>query len=232
VLASARAARAGSREEDVVQIGDKASGVSAAAAPAALDRLRAGNGRFLDSIADSSDPDAVTASLSKADPYAVILGCSDSRVIPEAIFDEGAGRLFVVRVAAQVAGPAEMGSVEYAVTRWDCPVVIVLGHTQCGGVAAVLDRLPPGAETPPSSAGSMSLASLFSTIKSNLGWMPSGQSADPWLDAVKRNVHRTREALLTWSPPLRQRVSTGQLSVVEAIYHVETGEVEFLELPR
>ncbi len=217
-----------------MQFGGRATQATQPVSPGgrtAIDRLRAGNRRLLDAIAASPDPVAATAELAKADPYAVILGCSDSRVAPEIVFDETLGRLFVVRVASHVAGPAEMGSVEYAVTRWDCPLVVVLGHTQCGGIAAVMDRLPPGAEKPPSASGSMSLSSLFSTIKSNLGWTPSGQSADPWLDAVKRNMRRTHEALLTWSPPLRHRVTTGQLAVVEALYHVETGEVEFVEAP-
>jgi len=214
-----------------VQTSGTGNASRSAAGRAEIERLREGNQRFLAAIAASPDPAVVTAALAQADPYAVVLGCSDSRVAPESIFNETLGRLFVVRVASHVAGPAEMGSVEYAVTRWECPLVVVLGHTQCGGIAAVMDRLPPGADQPLQSSGSMNLTTLFSTIKSNLGWMSSGSSADPWLDAVKRNVHRTRETLLTWSPPLRHRVSVGQLAVVEALYHVETGAVEFLDEP-
>ena len=211
-----------------MSIGEKTTPPPSTAGQAAFERLQAGNRRFLDSIAASPDPASETAALAQGTPYAVVMGCSDARVSPELVFDEGLGRLFVVRVVSHVAGPAEMGSVEYAVARWNCPVVVVLGHTQCAGVALAMDRLPPGAEPTPAGASSMSLTSLMTSIKSNLGWTPTSGSTDPWLEAVKRNVHRTREALLAWSPPLRQRVSAGELSAVEALYHVETGEVEFL----
>jgi carbonic anhydrase len=216
------------RRSRAVHLGGKRDSEPFAAGMGAVERLSDGNGRFRAAVAAAADPDAARAELAKGDPYAVILGCSDSRVAPEIIFDESLGRLFVVRVAAHVAGPAEIGSVEYAVARWNCPLVVVLGHTQCGGVGAVLDGVPSAEEARPSAGGSMSLASLLSSIKSNLGWAGS-TAADPWLSAVERNVSQTREKLLTWSPPLRQRVTSGELTVAGAIYHVETGEVEFLK---
>jgi carbonic anhydrase len=197
---------------------------------APLQLLRAGNGRFLDAIEQAPDPAATAASLATADPFAVILGCSDSRVPPEIVFDESVGRLFVIRVASNVAGNAEIGTIEYALARWGCPLVVVLGHTQCGGIAATMSPLPPGAEPPPDYAGSVHLMSLLASIRSHLGWA-SGSSTDPWTDAVRTNVRRTIEQLLTWSMPIRRRVDAGELAVVGAIYHVETGEVEFLDQP-
>ena len=193
-----------------------------------IERLLKGNERFLDAIARSPDPVGLTSALASADPYAIVLGCSDSRVPPELVFDEGTGRLFVVRVASNVAGQPEIGSVEYAIARWGCPLVVVLGHTQCGGVAAAMDRLPPGAEKPPTDPGAVSLGPLLSSIKFNLG-MVSATAGDPWLEAVTLNVNRTVEGLHIWSPMIRARVKLGQLSVVGAIYHVETGQVEFLD---
>jgi len=193
----------------------------------ALERLTEGNARFLNGIATSADPAGATAALAAAEPYAVVLGCADSRVPPELIFDEGFGRLFVVRVASHVAGQAEIGTIEYAIARWNCPVLLVLGHTQCGAVSAAMDRLPPQAETPPSDPGAVNLLPLLSSIKVSLG-SASPETLDPWLEAVTANVRSTVEALSLWSPLIRARAKLGQLSVVGAIYHVETGEVEFL----
>lgn len=193
-----------------------------------IERLAEGNARFLQAIAASPDPAGLTASLATADPYAVVLGCADSRVPPELIFDEGTGRLFVVRVASHLAGQAEIGSIEYAIARWSCPVLVVLGHTQCGAISAAMDRLPPEAEAPPSDPGAVNLGPLLSSIKFSLG-TASPESLDPWLEAVTANVRSTVEALSLWSPLIRARIKLGQLAVVGAIYHVETGAVEFLE---
>jgi carbonic anhydrase len=196
----------------------------------ALERLAAGNGRLMAAIAAAEDPAAARAGLTVAEPYAVIIGCSDSRVAPEIVFDETVGRLFVVRVASGVAGPNEIGTIEYALARWSCPLVVVLGHSQCGGIAAALDKLPPGAEPPPDAAGSMHLASLVFAIKTAMG--PVGATAatpDPWTAAAEQNVRRTVDSLLNWSEPIRRRVETGQLRVVGAMYHVETGAVDFLD---
>ena len=121
-----------------------------------VERLAEGNARFLSEIAGSPDPAGLTAALATADPYAVVIGCSDSRVPPELIFDEGVGRLFVVRVASHVAGQAEIGTIEYAIARWNCRVLLVLGHTQCGAISAAMDRLPPEAEAPPTDPGAVS----------------------------------------------------------------------------
>ena len=201
-------------------------GAAEAAAP--LDRLRAGNARFLDAIAAAPDPEAAAAALSQAEPYAVVLGCSDSRVPPELVFDESVGRLFVIRVASNVAGNEEIGTIEFAIALWKCPLVVVLGHTRCAGIAAAMDKLPPGAEPPPDAAGSTHLAMLLGSIRGNLGWTGHESEADPWRNAVRMNVRRTIEKILLWSLPIRRRVDTGELAIVGAVYDVETGEVEFL----
>ena len=195
----------------------------------AMAELMLGNGRFHARLETSEDPAAAVAALSVANPSAVVLSCSDSRVAPEIVFDQPLGRLFVVRVAAHVAGPTEIGSVEYAVARWGCPTVVVLGHSQCGGIAAALDTLPPGAERQPDTSHSTNLTTLVSSIKSSLGFIPPSSAQDVWLEAVKLNVRRTCEAVLTWSPGLRQKVAAGCLQIVGAVYYVETGEVEILD---
>jgi carbonic anhydrase len=196
----------------------------------ALERLTEGNARFLNGIATSADPAGATAALAAADPYAVVLGCSDSRVPPELVFDQGLGRLFVVRVASHVAGQTEIGSIEFAVARWGCPLLVVLGHTQCGAVAAAMDRLPAGAEALGSEPGAVNMGPLLSAVRSNLGMNSApGQTENPWLEAVAHNVRRTVEVLHARSPIIRARVEAGRLTVVGAIYHVETGRVELLE---
>jgi carbonic anhydrase len=207
--------------------------VAGAAAPhegisSAVDRLLSGNSRFLAAIASAPDPEAAIAGLRFADPYAIVLGCSDSRVPPEVVFDEPPGRLFVVRVASNVAGSAEIGSIEYALARWECPLLVVLGHTECGGIAAALDRLPPGADPAPDALGAVHLGSLLSSIKTNLGRSPECVSDDPWRDAVCLNVRRTVELLQNWSEPIHRRVAAGRLIVVGAIYDVTTGAVGIL----
>jgi carbonic anhydrase len=197
---------------------------------AAIDLLSAGNDRLQATIEHSEHPDEVRASFAKANPYAIVLGCADSRVPPEVVFDELPGRLFVVRVASAIAGPNEIGSIEYALARWACPLVVVLGHTECGGVAASLDKLPPGAEPQPDPTGWMHLSSLVFSIRSAIG--DTSQCAacpDPWREAVELNVRKTVDVLLNWSEPIRRRVTAGELRVVGAVYDVRTARVEFLE---
>jgi carbonic anhydrase len=194
-----------------------------------LGRLRAGNGRFLESLAGSADADAAVAALAVAEPYAIVLGCADSRVPPELVFDESIGRLFVVRVAAHVAASEELGTIEYAVARWNCPLLVVLGHTQCAAIAAAMEPPPPGAEPSPNLTGSMHLPLLLGSIRAGLGSAQIDASADPWGDAVRVNVRRTISQLSLWSMPIRRRVEAGQLAIVGAVYDVETGEAEFLD---
>lgn len=196
---------------------------------AALGRIVDGNGRFRAAVAASPDPEAAVAALRLANPYAIVLGCSDSRVPPEVVFDESAGNLFVVRVASNVAGSTEIGSVEYALARWECPLLIVLGHTECGGIAAALDKLPPGADVPPNAGGAVHLGSLLFAIKTNLGRLEECVTGDPWRDAVCANVRRTMELMLNWSEPIRRRVDAGNLCLIGAVYDVSTGAVEFLD---
>jgi carbonic anhydrase len=191
--------------------------------------LRSGNARFVDFVEAMPDGDATRAWLTEAKPYAVVLGCSDSRVPPEIVFDETIGRLFVIRVASSVAGNEQIGTIEYALSRWGCPLIVVLGHTQCGGVAAAMDKLPPGADPGWADADSVHLSSLLGHIRSHLGSSGAAMTDDPWLDAVRQNVRRTIEQLPVWSPPISRRIATGCLKVVGAIYHVETGRVEFLD---
>ena len=109
-----------------------------------LKRLREGNGRFVRNVRDSSAlvDDARRAQLADGqEPFAIVLGCSDSRVPAEFVFDQGFGDLFVIRVAGNIVAPSQVGSVEFAASRFGTRLVVVLGHTQCGAITATLEEL-------------------------------------------------------------------------------------------
>src|SRR5690242_5499795 len=110
----------------------------------ALGRLREGNRRFVASMADTAPALSQTRRLALAEgqqPFAIVLGCSDSRVPAELVFDQSFGDLFVIRVAGNIVAPSQIGSVEFAASRFGTRLVVVMGHTQCGAIAATLEEL-------------------------------------------------------------------------------------------
>jgi carbonic anhydrase len=155
-------------------------------------------------------------------PLATVLTCSDSRVPPEIIFDQGIGDLFVVRVAGNVAATDEIGSLEYAVEHLATPLVVVLGHTQCGAVTAVLDdaKLPPN------------LATLVEPIKPAVDKAREahpGAARDVLLKAaIMDNVRQAMEDMLRLSPIIREKVRDGQVKVVGALYDLDSGQIQWL----
>src|ERR1700729_2733513 len=119
----------------------------------ALDRLQQGNQRF---TSDLTSPEGYLHQRKRAEltdsqePFAIILGCSDSRVPAEIVFDQGLGDLFVIRVAGNIVAPSQVGSVEFAAARFGTRLVVVLGHSQCGAITATIDELlQPGGNHPP-----------------------------------------------------------------------------------
>jgi carbonic anhydrase len=155
-------------------------------------------------------------------PLAAVLTCSDSRVPPEIIFDQGIGDIFIVRVAGNVAAPDEVGSIEYAVDHLATPLVVVLGHTQCGAVSAVVDdaKLPPN------------LAALVEPIKPAVAKAREdnpGAAKDALLAAaIRDNVWQAIADLLQQSPMVREKVREGKLKVLGALYDLDTGQVQWL----
>jgi len=155
-------------------------------------------------------------------PLAAVLTCSDSRVPPEIIFDQGIGDLFVVRVAGNVSATDEVGSIEYAVDRRSAPLVVVLGHTQCGAVGAVLDntKLPPN------------IANLVEPIKPAVDKAREanlGAAQDVLLKAaITANVWQAMEDMLRLSPVIREKVKAGKVKLVGALYDLDTGQVQWL----
>jgi carbonic anhydrase len=195
----------------------------------ALARLREGNARFtsnlrsLDVLATQARRDQL---VSGQEPFAVILSCSDSRVPAEIVFDCGLGDLFVVRVAGNVVAPSLVGSVEFAAAAFGTPLVVVMGHTQCGAVGATLDTFRSGR-----GPASENIRDIVSRIA------PSVQElVDAGFDghelahrAVRANVRASANHLRHGSALLERLIAAGTLRVVGAEYDLETGVVDFFD---
>jgi carbonic anhydrase len=150
-------------------------------------------------------------------PHAEILSCSDSRVPPEIVFDQGLGDLFIVRVAGNVATDTEIGSLEYGAEHLHVPLLVVLGHESCGAVtAAVEDGSPEG-----------HIAALVSLIKPAVE-KTHGMSGDRVSNAVRMNVELVVKQLRSSTPILSELVAHGKLKIVGAVYSIQTGTVTWL----
>ena len=197
----------------------------------ALTRLRDGNQRFASnrSIATFfSDPARRAELISGQEPFAVILGCSDSRVPAELIFDQGFGDLFVIRVAGNIVAPSQVGSVEFAATLFATRLVVVLGHTQCGVVTATLEELQGRA-----TSQSKNLRSIVNRVRPPLEKVLASGSADGaealLHAAVRANVRASADHLRHGSKLLEQLIHDDGLVVVGAEYSLETGIVDFFD---
>lgn len=197
----------------------------------ALQRLQEGNHRF---VAGERRADALVGPQRRSEvmadqrPFAIVLGCSDSRVPAEIVFDQGLGDLFVIRVAGNVVAPSQIGSVEFATEYFGTRLVVVLGHSRCGAVLATLDALTQNSRHP-----SRNLRSIVDRVR---------PAVEPLLEAhgdgdrerlvhyaVRANVRAATNQLRHGSEILEQLVQQNQLLIVGAEYSLETGEVDFFE---
>ncbi|MDX1342447.1 carbonic anhydrase [Reinekea sp. G2M2-21] len=197
----------------------------------ALERLQSGNRRYVDGQSRYSEVVNVqrrTDLVGGQSPWAIILGCSDSRAPAEIIFDHGLGDLFVIRVAGNIVAPSQVGSIEFAVESYDTPLVVVLGHTSCGAIQATLEALKN-----PDAKHSHNLNSIVSRIRPSLETLyETDLSKDPEnlaKYAVRANIRASVNQIRYSSPSLEQRVQSGQLKVIGAQYSIETGVVDFLD---
>ncbi len=195
----------------------------------ALEKLVDGNRRFVkgEIDADSQARRAHQPGQSGGQaPFAIILACSDSRVPVEMVFDAGFGDLFVIRVAGNIVAPSQVGSIEFAAEKFGCPLVIVLGHTHCGAVAAALDEL-----TLKESHRSPNLRSIVDRVRPAVEPVlkaHGGRASEAALrESVRSNVRASVERLSHGSLILEKLIEAGELTVVGAEYSIETGEVEF-----
>ena len=194
-------------------------------ADGALARLVAGNERFVRGEARfPTVQKEILAALAKGQqPYATILGCSDSRVPPELVFDAGFGELFIVRVAGNVISAEVMGTLQYAGLHLQTPLFVVLGHGGCGAVAAALASRLDGASHPER------IALLLENIHPALTEIDPHLPADEALDAaVEANVRWSMRQLLA-TPEGRARIEEGVIKLVGAVYDLDTGRVRFLQ---
>jgi len=191
-------------------------------APAkAIAKLKEGNGRY--TSGNLEHPGQTTerrAELTKDQhPFAVILSCSDSRVPPEIVFDQGLGDLFVVRVAGNVIDDHGLGSIEYAVDHLGARLIVVLGHQSCGAVKAAKETIAAKSKAPGhiQSLVTAIQPAVEATAKSDLG------------ATVEANVKNVVQALRTSTPILKPKVDSGEVQVIGGYYSLDTGAVTFLD---
>ncbi len=186
---------------------------------AALERLLAGNARYCEGRAahPNQDPARRAALVQRQAPVATLLGCADSRVPPQLVFDQGLGDLFTIRIAGNIVDDAVLASIEYSVVALGVPLIVVLGHTHCGAIAAVAEQLEQA--TPPAGhvRGLMRQLAPAVTRARALG----GELVNT---AACLNVQRAT-ALLAAEPTLAAPLSRGELGIVGALYELESGRV-------
>jgi carbonic anhydrase len=197
----------------------------------ALRRLKEGNDRFAagvsstDSLANHSRRIALAQ---RQEPFAIILGCSDSRVPAEFVFDQGLGDLFVIRVAGNIVAPSQVGSVEFAVERFGTSLVVVLGHSNCGAVLATLEQL-----LSPTEQRSPNLRSIVDRVRPSIAPLLATELREHHEalvgHAVRANVRQSVNQLRHGSGILEQYVQKGKLLVVGADYSLDTGRVDFFD---
>ena len=197
----------------------------------ALARLREGNRRFVASIGNPGVLLHQNRQIELAqdhEPFAIILGCSDARVPAEIVFDQGLGDLFVIRVAGNIVAPSQVGSVEFAASRFGTRLVVVLGHSRCGAITSTIEELQRPAENQ-----SRNLRSIVERVRPSVeGLLETDLRHD--MDAlvkqaVRFNVRFSTNHLRYGSPVLEQLIRHEGLVVVGAEYSLETGVVEFFD---
>lgn len=187
----------------------------------AIKKLIGGNRRFLEgkTIRPRQDRETIMKLEKGQQPFATIVGCSDSRVPNEMIFDQGLGDLFIVRTAGQVSAAASYGSIEYSTLFLKTKLIVVMGHTECGAVAAAVQRPdnPPG-----------HIVTLINEIKPAVA-KSSHLPGSAVNNAVRQNVIEQVKTLRDLEPVLSRKYEKGEILIVGAVYDIHTGKVEFLE---
>jgi carbonic anhydrase len=197
----------------------------------ALERLREGNGRFVSDVRGSAALVTQTRRSELAEgqePFAIVLGCSDSRVPAEIVFDQGLGDLFVIRVAGNIVASSQIGSVEFAAERFGTPLVVVLGHSRCGAVLATLEELMR-----PREKQSRNLRSIVDRIRPSVeGLLATELRHDSEAlvqHAVRANIRASANQVRHGSEVLEELIQKGRVLVLGAEYSLETGVVDFFD---
>ncbi len=182
-----------------------------------LDRLIKGNTRFVENQLDGKLRDNARREslISEQNPFAIILSCADSRVVPELIFDTGLGEIFVVRVAGNIANTSSIASIEFAVANLDPKIIVVLGHQNCGAVTAAVKGGNNG----------NNLNRLLKHIKPAIISLKHGSTIN---EIGKKNAELTAKELKSKSLIIKNAVSSGEVEIVSAYYNLDSGKVDFL----
>ena len=191
--------------------------------------LQSGNQRFINNLKLHQDLlEQVNETKEGQYPFAIVLSCMDSRISNTLIFDQGLGDLFVIRIAGNVVAASQIGSVEFAAERYSAPLVVVLGHSQCGAVQATLEEVMR-----PTQQQSPHLRSIVERVRPSVeSLLATNLRDDPHAligHAVRANVRVSANQLRNGSQILEQRIQQGRLLVVGAEYSLETGEVDFFD---
>ena len=198
----------------------------------ALAQLRSGNGRFVQNVRSI---EALTSQhrrgvlVAGQAPFAIVLSCSDSRVPSELVFDCGLGDLFVVRVAGNIVAPSIVGSVEFAAATFGTELVVVMGHTRCGAVRAAVDMLAGGERDPSENVCDIvdRITPAIDDVVRTIGHDERAIQA-----ATRANIRASANHLRNGSSILASRIAEGRLVVVGAEYALETGQVDFFDVPK
>ncbi|TAH43390.1 MAG: carbonic anhydrase [Gammaproteobacteria bacterium] len=197
----------------------------------ALERLRDGNRRFVAERGGSGDESSASRRLSLASrqrPFAIILGCSDSRVPAEFIFDQGLGDLFVIRVAGNIVAPSQIDSVEFSAVLHHARLVVVLGHTQCGAILSTIEAMES-----PAQDQARKLRSIVDRVRPSVEALMETEVAKNREElirhSVRNNIRMSVNQLRRGSAALEHLIEHEGLRVVGAEYSLETGIVEFLD---
>jgi carbonic anhydrase len=199
----------------------------------ALERLQEGNRRFQ---SNTRSPETLLSHARRQDlvagqePFAIVLGCSDSRVPAELVFDQGFGDLFVIRVAGNIVAPSQIGSVEFAATKFGTRLVVILGHSQCGAIEATLDELLRPAENQSRNLRSI-VDRVRPSVESLLATDLHGDRDALIRHAVRANVRASVDHLRHGSEIVERLITDEGLLVVGAEYSLETGRVDFFDTP-
>ena len=195
----------------------------------ALKKLVDGNKRYVEAIAGNAELSTPTNRQDVAagqKPFAIIVGCSDSRVPAELVFHQGLGDLFVIRVAGNIVAPSQIGSVEFACQNFGTQLVVVLGHSHCGAVKATVEALTSGKND-----FSPNVASIVDRVTPAVRPVVEGQQFSDQDDlvhqAMRANVEQSVNELQTRSSILQQMAERGDIKIIGAEYSIETGLVDF-----
>lgn len=197
---------------------------------AALDRLAAGNRRFREGHGSTVRPWSRELAAEPQRPFAIVLGCSDSRTPVEILFDQGFGDLFVVRIAGNVVAPSIIGSIEFAAAQFGTRLVVVMGHTRCGAIDATVHALETGMG--PESRNIRSITERIRPHIEDLVRHASSAHADHQeilREAMRANVRAAGDQLRHGSRIIEEMVLSGRVSVVSAEYEIESGTVHFFD---